>query len=180
MKSSYQYSLGAFVLAGVFLAAIYISQQDSSSPKSQAIVWKSFDEGVSLARTSNKKVLVDVYTDWCSWCKKMDSEVYTDADVIKLMDANFVAVKLNAESSKPVTFRGNSLTEAAFARELGVTGYPTILFFDPNANPITDLPGYSPAQRFALILKYIAEDHYKSTSFQEYLQHQSPQPKNDD
>ncbi len=159
------------VLVGVFAGALYLSQEETASSQTEsAIPWKSFDDGVTLARSTNKKILVDVYTDWCSWCKKMDSDVYTNPDVIRTMNEDFVAVKLNAESHNPVTYNGKTYTEADFARELGVSGYPTILFFDANANPITSLDGYSPAQRFNKVLTYVGQDQYKKVPFQQFLQ----------
>ncbi len=171
MQWNPKYIAASVVLIGVFGAALYFSQEETASSQPETrIPWKSFDEGVTLARNSNKKILVDVYTDWCSWCKKMDAEVYSDPAVIKTMEEEFVAVKLNAESSHPVTYNGTTYTEADFARELGVSGYPTILFFDANAHPITSLAGYSPADRFHKVLDYIGQDQYKKISFDRFLQ----------
>ncbi len=170
MKWNHKYAAAAVVLVGVFALAMHLSQQNAASPQTDtAIPWKSFDDGVKSARESHKKILVDVYTDWCSWCKKMDAEVYTDPDVVKAINKEFVAVKLNAESPSSITYNGKSYTEAEFARALGVSGYPTILFFDAKADPITSLAGYSPAQRFTKVLEYIAQDQYKKISFQQFL-----------
>jgi thioredoxin-related protein len=134
------------------------------------------DEGIVLAHQSNKKILVDVYTGWCTWCKKMDAEVYTDKNVINLIDKHFIPVKLDAESSRPVSFQGKSFSEAEFARQVGVTGYPTTLFFDQNSNPITDMPGFAPADKFADVLGFIGQDYYKSISFQEYVSQHTSTP----
>ena len=179
MKANYRNVAGGLVLIGVFVTAFLVSRPGSPQ-QSDGISWKSFDEGIALAHSTNKKVLVDVYTDWCSWCKKMDADVYPNAEVVKLLNEHFVAVKLNAESSKPVTFRGTQFTEADFAHQLGVTGYPTTLFLDSGSNPITELPGYSPADQFAKVLEYIGMDHYKRTTFQEFIGKCHSQPKNDD
>jgi thioredoxin-related protein len=134
-----------------------------------SLSWKSFDEGILLAGQTNKKILVDVYTDWCSWCKKMDSDVYTDKEVIGALNASFVLVKLNAESDKTVNYKGKALTERQFAGTVGVTGYPSTLFFESSGKPITLLPGFVPAPKFLPILRYIGENHYQSVSFEDYL-----------
>lgn len=159
--------------AGALLTAFFVlnrgeSQSTERGEKSE-LSWVSFDEGALLAKQQNKKLLVDVYTDWCSWCKKMDSDVYSNPEVIKLMQAKFIPVKLNAESSRNLTFDGRALTEAQFAGAVGVTGYPTTLFLHSDAKPITSLPGYLPADRFADVLRYIGDDHYKTVSFQDFL-----------
>lgn len=168
-----KYIATSLVLVGIVAFAYRTSVIDIQKRSPGAIAWKSFDEGTILAKQSNKKILVDVYTDWCSWCKKMDSEVYTDEKVVRLLDEQFVPVKLNAESGKAVSFQGNTLTETEFARQLGVSGYPTTLFFDQDAKPITALPGYVVPDRFQAVLDFIGKDYYKTISFQQYLSRQS-------
>ena len=157
----------AFVVAGSYFL---ISPAEPNSEKPRAVLtWNTLDEGIALAKQSNKKILVDVYTDWCSWCKKMDKDVYTNPSVIGALNASFVVVKLNAESSKKVTFNNQKLTEEQFSRSAGVTAFPTTLFLDKNATPITALPGFVPADKFAKIIQFIGEDHYKTTSFQDFI-----------
>jgi thioredoxin-related protein len=174
MKSfNYKYAFAFLVLLGVFALAIYLMKKESvGNPTPVLLTWNSFDVGFNLAKNTEKKVLVDVYTDWCGWCKKMDSEVYTDREVVKLINDHFILVKLNAESGNSLTFRGKTLSEADLAHELGVSGYPTTLFFDYNANPITDFPGYAAPERFSKVLDFIGKDYYKTVSFQEYVQRQ--------
>ncbi len=160
-------SLVILLLISTFLLLLFLSS--SPLPQSQkGSEWVSFDEAVERAKDENKKLLVDVYTDWCGWCKKMDKEVYTDPSVVSLLSSHFITVKLNAESSRQITYKGTKLTERNFAAAVGVTGYPSTIFFEPDAKPITLLPGYVPANRFTTILQYIGEDHYKKISFDDY------------
>lgn len=154
----------AFVALGWFL-----NGDQSAAVTDHSADWKTFDEGTTLARQQGKKVVVDVYTDWCTWCKKMDSETYADRVVSQTLKAHFITVKLNAESSDLITFNGETMTSAQFAQAAGVTGYPTTLFLDENLKPITVVPGYAPPEKFVDILRYFGEDHYKSTQFQDYL-----------
>ena len=155
-------------LVAIGLVAFLNDTGSSASAGSGKITWHSFDEGVALAAKENKKVLVDVYTDWCVWCKKMDSDVYTNDGVGKALASNFIAVKLNAESSKDLTYNGQKIDETSFARAMGVTGYPTTLFLEPGARPITKIPGFLEAKEFSQILRFIGEDHYKTKTFDEY------------
>lgn len=159
----------AFVLVGSIGIGVLLTSESSPQAASTSLAWNTFDEGMALARQSNKKLLVDVYTDWCGWCKRMDSEVYTDQDVINALQRKFVLVKLNAESDKSVTYDGRTFTEAQFAGSIGVTGYPSTLFFESNGKPITLLPGFVPPPKFLPVLRYIGDDHYQSLSFEEYL-----------
>ncbi len=157
-------------LVGIGVAAFLNSPGPTSSRPSstEQIKWYSFNDGVALAQKENKKLLVDVYTDWCVWCKKMDKDVYSDDAVRRSIGTNFVAVKLNAESSKPLSFNGSQMDEAGLAAAMGVSGYPTTLFLDAAAKPITKVDGYIESKEFTTILRFIGEDHYKSKSFEEF------------
>jgi thioredoxin-related protein len=134
-----------------------------------AVKWVAFDEGMAKAQIENKKVLVDVYTDWCTWCKKMDAEVYKDPKVAEILKEKFITIKLNAEANASLKYANNSYTNAEFTKSLGIDGYPATVFFSSDSKPITLLPGYVEPQRFASILRYIGEDHYKSVPFEDYL-----------
>jgi thioredoxin-related protein len=159
-------------VAGLLLfVALGLMLNDYKKPavSSNRTEWKHFDEGIALAKQQRKKVVVDVYTDWCTWCKKMDEETYANRTVIEALEEHFILIKLNAESSDPLTFNGETMTQAEFAQAAGVTGYPATLFLDEQQKPITVVPGYSPPDKFAQILRYFGQNHYKTTQFQDYL-----------
>ena len=164
------------IIAVAFGLLLNSQSSSSASEPGSSLSWKSFDEGAALASQTNKKLLVDVYTDWCTWCKKMDSDVYTDKAVIDVLNESFILVKLNAESDKTVRYEGKSLSETEFARAVGVTGYPSTLFFESSGKPITLLPGFVTAPKFVPVLRYIGENHYQAVSFQEYLAKSSGSP----
>lgn len=52
-----------------------------------------------------KKIVVDIYTDWCGWCKRMDASTFQDPKVIKAINKNFYAVKFNAEQKEDINFK---------------------------------------------------------------------------
>lgn len=163
------------ILALAILGTIVYGLLDNSSTNSLASetpTWLSFDTGLAEAAKQQKKLLVDVYTDWCSWCKKMDKEVYTDKHVVDLLNEHFIVVKLNAESSKNLTYNGQQFTEREFAAALGVDGYPTTVFFLPDAKPITRIPGFMEVKTFVNVLTYIGRDHYLNISYDEFLRKQ--------
>jgi thioredoxin-related protein len=100
----------------------------------------------------------------------MNREVYTDPKVSDIIAASFVPIKLNAESSRRLTYDEKQYTEEEFARAIGVTGYPTTVFLEANAEPITLVPGFMDAERFTSVLTYIGEDHFRSMSYEDFLQ----------
>ena len=120
--------------------------------KATEINWLTIEEAQRLGQQEPRSVFVDVYTDWCGWCKKMDKSTFQDADVVKYVNENYYAVKLDAESNNKVTFNGVELTERELARAFRVKGYPTIVMIDETFQQITPLPGYKQAAEFKNVL----------------------------
>ncbi|MGA9406315.1 MAG: DUF255 domain-containing protein [Bacteroidota bacterium] len=161
-----KYTIVLFVIAALMANGALVAQPKKSSP---AIQWNSFDAGIEQARTSHKKVLVDVYTEWCGWCKKMDSEVYTDSVIKDYLSRNFVIIKMNAEAGGKIHYKGVEYSPAQLAAAFGVSGYPATLFLREDSEPITLLPGFVEAPMFIHVLSFIAENEYQKKQFSEYL-----------
>lgn len=153
----------------VFLIASMVIIQVASILSAKEPTWKGFDAGLDEAKKSGKKVLIDVYTDWCTWCKKMDANTYSDATVQEYLKKNYVLVKLNPEKDSHVTYDGKKYSAAEFSQGMGVTGYPATLFLQSDGKPITLLPGYAEADMFIHILRYINEERYTKQKFADYL-----------
>jgi len=94
------------------------------------------EAGKEKATAQKKPMMVDFYADWCSWCKKLDEETYTDATVMEKAKA-FVCVKVNADEDK------------ASATKYKAEGLPTIVFLDASGNEIHRVTGFEPAPEFA-------------------------------
>ena len=131
--------------------------------------WQSFSSGLQSAAASHRKILIDVYTNWCGWCKRMDKDVYADENIRKYLTDNFEVVKLNAESDNTHDVNGSTLSEKQIASSWGITGYPTTVFLDSTGGSITSIPGYINAQTFRNVLEFIHEDVYKTTSWDDFL-----------
>lgn len=102
-----------------------------------AIAWrKSLAAAQAEAKQSHKLLMVDFYTAWCGYCKKLDAETYTDANVIKA-SGQVVTVKTDAEHE------GRQL-----AAKYGVHGYPTILFLNETGGVEGMIDGFLPAADF--------------------------------
>jgi len=80
----------------------------------------SLTQVVDKAIASNKLVFVDIYTDWCTPCKLMDEDVFSDDEMTDFMKANFVNYKVNGEKHN-----GPNLGVM-----FGVAGFPTLLILD--------------------------------------------------
>lgn len=145
--------------------------QESSAPSAE-IQWVSIEEAAALAQQDGKKILVDVYTDWCGWCKRMDKTTYQDAKIAEYINQNYHAVKFNAEQKGDITVGGvtykylpnagrRGVHELAAKMLNGRMSYPATIFFEPNLSIITNVPGYQQAGDMIVILSFLAEDAFK-------------------
>lgn len=146
--------------------------------QAQEINWVTFEEAIELNKEEPKKLLIDMYTDWCGWCKKMDKATYENSKVIEAINKNYYAVKFNAEQKEPVTFDGHTFKFVASGRrgyhELAAAltnnklTYPTTVFMDEQVRIIQPIAGYMGPDDFLPIVTYIGEDHFKETTWEEY------------
>lgn len=142
---------------GILAMVLLITSQLQAQKKE--ITWYSFEEVIDKVEAEPKMILVDVYTDWCGWCKKMDKDTFTDKEVIDYVNENFYAVKLNAEDNKKkFDFRGKKYTEAEMARAMRVQSYPNFVIMDATMENITQLPGYREAKPFVNSLVALLEN----------------------
>lgn len=129
----------------------------------------AFEDALKKAASENKRVVIDVYTDWCGWCKKMDAEAYSDKDVKKLLEENFVLVKLNAEGKEKITYNGKKYTEEELSYYFEVFSFPTTIFLEPDGKlisfkydnyPMKNIPGYVKTDEFRKLLIFFKEGKY--------------------
>lgn len=99
-------------------------------PDAYAISWRyNLSDALKAAKKEQKPIMVDFYTDWCGWCKKLDKDTYGDSRVQKLA-GQFICVKVDGDRNADLVGKYN------------IRGYPTILFLDSNGNIAQRIPGY--------------------------------------
>lgn len=108
-----------------------------------AISWESdLAKALKSAEGSNKPLMVDFYTDWCGWCKKLDSNTYSDKTINDL-SAKFICVKVNADKARDLTVK------------YGVRGYPTIIFLNSKGDVEQVIVGYADAASLKQIMEKV-------------------------
>jgi len=141
------------------------------------IQWMSFEEAVKLSETQPKKLFIDVYTNWCGWCKKMDATTFKEAEIVEFINANFYAIKLNAETKDTIHFREKEFKYVAEykANELAISllggkmGYPSYVLLDEQFALMTaPVQSYLVKEDLMPILKFYGENIYKSKSWDDY------------
>jgi len=134
------------------------------------INWMTFEQAEKAMKKNPKKVFVDVYTDWCGWCKRLDKATFADKRVADYMNDNFYAIKFDAQHPDPIKLKGKEYANPRFdktkskrarnathqlALQYRATSYPTVLFLNEDMKLIKALPGYRDSDTFlAEIRKY--------------------------
>lgn len=149
------------------------------------VEWITIDQLEAKMKQEPRKVVVDLYTDWCGWCKRMDANTFSNEVLAKYLNEKFYAVKFNAETNAPVTFNGETYDPIPGGRRPtnklayklilgdqanGRMGYPTFAFLDESLTRIEAYPGYKDAAAFDALAHFIAENHYKTTGFTNFVQ----------
>lgn len=145
------------------------------------INWVSIEEAIALQEKEPRKIIMDVYTNWCGPCKMLDKYTFQNSDVVSYINENYYAVKFNGEGNATVSYQDKTFTNPnydaskankrnsphQFARALGVSAYPTMIFFDEKAKVITPISGYLKPQQLELYLKLFKTDKHIDMTTQE-------------
>ena len=191
MKSRFAFCL----LSGALMMMLFgfHSSPEAIISSDTEIKWMTFEEAVERSKKEKRKIFIDVYTDWCGYCKVMDKKTFTDEKIVRLMNEKFYPVKFNAEQKEDVVFNGHTFKFVASGRngyhELAASllnnqlSYPNFVFLtdDFKIVPVIpgypSLPGYREAREFHLFLSYVADDHWKKIQLADYQKvYQSPYP----
>jgi thioredoxin-related protein len=157
----------------------------------QQIQWMTLAQAMEAQKKEPKKIFMDVYTDWCGPCKLLDKNTFQNPDVSRYISENYYAVKFNAEGQEEIQFFDQTYTNPnfdpnrngrnathQFTQFLGVKGYPTMVFFSENGDPIMPVVGYQKPQQLELFLKMIKQGDYqvfsKPEDFENYRKNFRP------
>ena len=146
----------------------------------EKIQWMSIEDAYELTLTEEnpKKIFIDVYTDWCGWCKRMDKATFQNEEVATYMNEHYYNVKFDAEQKESVEILGNTFKfvpqgnrgyhELAAALLNGKMSYPTVVFLNRKFEMLSPVPGYQESLAFMNIAKYFGDNIYLETSWQDY------------
>ncbi len=175
--------IGVLFTSGLLLSAfVFIQNQSAPAPQPQVvekIQWHTFQEAVELSKKDKKKIFIDVFTDWCGWCKVMDRNTFPNPVISKYMNKHFYAVKLNAEMKDSILFNNHLFVNSApntkgsthqLASSLlnNQMSYPTTVYLDENFSMLTQVPGYRKPEELEPILKFFGEDAFKTVKWEDY------------
>lgn len=154
----------------IFLSIIFLitfaTWANAGDNKKHEINWMTFEQAEAKMKEHPKKVIVDVYTGWCGWCKKLDRDIYTNDSLVDYVNEYFYAVKFDAEQKTTIHFVGKTwdyapekrVNDLAYALLQGKMSYPTTVFMDENFKDAQPVPGYLELFQMENVMKYFGTD----------------------
>lgn len=142
------------------------------------IQWMTIEEAIEANKKEPKKIFIDVYTDWCGWCKRMDAATFQHPQIAPYMNKHYYNVKFNAEQKDSVVFQGQTFKyvpngrrgyhELAAALLQNRLSYPTVVFLDEEFKMLSPVPGFQTPTAFEPMMKFFGSNAYKDMEWQAY------------
>jgi thioredoxin-related protein len=160
-----------YILALIVLGSGVASGQEE-------VKWYTIEEAIQLSSQEPRVLGIDVYTDWCGWCKRMDANTFSDPKVAAAMNKHFYPVKLDAEGKEDIVIGDKTYKFVANGRKgyhemavivtKGRLSYPTISYVDAKGKVLQAAPGYKTPEQFKVYLDYYSDEVYKNQTFEEF------------
>jgi thiol:disulfide interchange protein len=131
-----------FLLSGFVFAVFASANPMEKNPETNNNSGISFYEGtweqaLEQAKKEGKPIFLDISASWCSVCKKLKTKTFSDGEVAKYFNANFINVNVDGEKGEGIRL----------AEKYGVKKYPGLLLIDSGEKVIAQTAGYkNPSQ----------------------------------
>ena len=151
----------------IFILSFYPGISQDYDP--QKINWMTWEEAIQQSKVEKRKIFVDLYTKWCTWCKKMETSTFQQEDIANFINERYYPVKFDAQFKESIEFQGevykfkNGYNELATKITMGSLKFPSVIFLDEDFNTIQSIPGFLNKDKLEMILIYFADDHHFST-----------------
>lgn len=132
--------------------------------------WPSFPEALDAAKESERIVLVDVWSRTCGWCRKQQTEVYTQPDLQEYVLDTFQLGRLDIDmESDTLSYRGYTMSSQMLSAGFGATATPTTIFLESDGTYITRLQGFHAYQDFYDVLRFIGSESFREMDFEDFM-----------
>ncbi len=180
MRKLKRLSLATFCVAVALFSSFTVFGQPVADSEEELIHWMDIEEVIEISGDkSDKKILLQIYTNWCGWCREMERITYAEPHIAQYINENFYPVKFNAETKKTIEYNGKAYE---FIMRPGLGGYhelaaellngrfsfPTVVFLEEDMKFIQAIVGFKSPKEFERIITYFATDKYKNTPWATY------------
>lgn len=155
-----------------------VQNAQPANPNAPKIQWVTFEQAFEMQQKEPRKILVDVYTDWCGWCKVMDKNTFMHPAIVDFVNKYYYAIKFNAEKDQEINIGGRKwnfikqgeggVHELAVALLQNKLAYPTVVFLDERMNMIQPIQSYMEPQMFHQLITYFFGNFNKLEPFDKY------------
>jgi thioredoxin-related protein len=160
------------VTASILVILLFMSAS-SFAPHKEQVNWLTIEQLNEAYAKEPKPIIIDLYTDWCGWCKVMDNNTYGNAKVAAYINKNYYAVKYNAESTDSLKFNNKVFkfnrqyrsNELAMYLTFGRLEYPTTVFLSSLEARPAPLSGYMKPKEIEAPLKFFGERANEKQTF---------------
>ena len=167
--------LSIFIFLSLILDIALLAQ---TTENKGGVKWYTFQQAIELNKKNPKKIFIDVYTNWCGWCKLMMKNTFSEPQVAAYLNNNYYPVRFNAETRDTIQYLGKTYVNKAIGRHpthqltilllQGRLSYPSVVYMDKNLQLITKVPGYMTPEKILPYLIFFDEDIYKNTPFTDF------------
>jgi thioredoxin-related protein len=140
--------------------------------------WLTFKEAQEKNKITPKPFLIDVYTDWCGWCKHMMKTTYSSPGLAQYVNTNFYPIKFNAEGKDTIEYNGQTYKptselprtphELALKFLSNKLSYPSTIFVGNNFEFNLLTQGYLEEKKLEPILVFMVENAYKNCPYEDF------------
>jgi len=160
----------------LFFCLIIFCSATQKTKNDNKVNWLQLNDITSKIKEKDKPVLIDLYTNWCYWCKVMDKKTYSNKKVVDYINDHFYSSRVNAETPDAINWKGKTylynntyhLNDFALFITFGRVSFPTtIIIADQKSAPIP-IAGFLEPKELEKILKYFGDGAYKTMNFPEF------------
>ena len=161
-----------YISLAVFCLFVLISNAQ------EKVQWMSFEKAIEKNKNNPKPFLVDIYTDWCGWCKKMDRDTYANPIIASYINKNYHPVKMDGEGKKPITYKNYTFKYKSQGRsgyhELsallmnGKLSYPMTIILNSEEKLLDRIPGYLTPKKMEMVLAYFMDKDRKTKKWGDF------------
>ena len=182
MKKAFIISILSVILLSPFV--MYAQQAQQADAEGSLVHWMTLKEAMEKSKVQPKPIIMDFYTDWCGWCKKMMQTTYANPDLALYINSNFYPVKFNAETKDTIEYLGKKYgpvgdgprqTNALAVKFLqNKLMYPSTLFLNNLDKQKNDFvfsmlaQGYLENNKLEPILVFTLENIFRNSSYEDF------------